>query len=118
MSHYISPKNCPCDSEYVTPVGVVPGAGNSPTVRYLAQKVEELESKQALLGKQTGDKTFTFIQSESSDTWTITHNLNKFPSVQVQDSAGTDVVGEIYYNSLNQLTLRFSAAFSGKAYLN
>lgn len=131
MSHYISqknsscetsdytlPKNCSCDSEYTTSVGVLPVSDNSPTVKYLAQKVEEIESKQALLGKQSSDKSFTFTQYQSSDTWTITHNLNKFPSVQVQDSAGTNVMGEIYYNSPDQLTLRFSAAFSGKAYLN
>ena len=117
-SDHMLPKNCSCDSEYTTSVGVLPGADNSPTVKYLAQKVEEIESKQALLGKQTSDKSFTFTQYQSSDTWTITHNLNKFPSVQVQDSAGTNVMGEIYYNSLDQLTLRFSAAFSGKAYLN
>lgn len=118
MSDHMLPKNCSCDSEYTTSVGVLPGSDNSPTVKYLAQKVEEIESKQALLGKQTSDKSFTFTQYQSSDTWTITHNLNKFPSVQVQDSAGTNVMGEIYYNSPDQLTLRFSAAFSGKAYLN
>jgi hypothetical protein len=118
MSDHMLPKNCSCDSEYTTSVGVLPGSDNSPTVKYLAQKVEEIESKQALLGKQTSDKSFTFTQYQSSDTWTITHNLNKFPSVQVQDSAGTNVMGEIYYNSPDQLTLRFSSAFSGKAYLN
>ncbi len=118
MNDHMLPKNCSCDSEYTTSVGVLPGSDNSPTVKYLAQKVEEIESKQALLGKQTSDKSFTFTQYQSSDTWTITHNLNKFPSVQVQDSAGTNVMGEIYYNSPDQLTLRFSSAFSGKAYLN
>lgn len=118
MSHFTHIKTGTCDSEYISPVGVVPG-GNAPAmVMYLMQKVEELESKQAIIGNQTGDKSFTFVQSQNSDTWVIIHNLNKYPSVQIQDSAGTDVVGEIYYDSLNQITLRFSAPFSGKAYLN
>lgn len=89
MSHFTHIKTGTCDSEYTSPVGVVPG-GNAPAmVMYLMQKVEELESKQAIIGKQTGDKSFTFVQSQSSDTWVIIHNLNKFPSVQIQDSAGT-----------------------------
>lgn len=50
--------------------------------------------------------------------WEITHNLGKFPSVSIVDSANSEVIGEVVYNSNNQLTVSFSAAFSGKAYLN
>ena len=69
------------------------------------------------------DATYTHTQSSASATWTITHNLNKFPSVTVIDSGDSVVQGEILYNSANQLTLTFYAgggtsAFSGKAYLN
>lgn len=66
----------------------------------------------------TGDKTFTHTQGSSSATWVITHNLGKYPSVSVQDSAGTDVVGEVEYNTENKLTITFSGAFSGTAHLN
>tara|TARA_R100000479_G_C6286038_1_gene164752 strand:+ start:384 stop:638 length:255 start_codon:yes stop_codon:yes gene_type:complete len=70
-----------------------------------------------------GDITYTHNQSSTSDTWTITHNLNRFPSVTVVDSANTVVIGTIVYNSVNQLTITFFAggsavAFQGKAYLN
>lgn len=70
-----------------------------------------------------GDITYTHNQSSTSDTWTITHNLNRFPSVTVVDSANTVVIGTIVYNSINQLTITFFAggsavAFQGKAYLN
>jgi hypothetical protein len=70
-----------------------------------------------------GTPTYTHNQSAASATWTITHNLNKFPSVTVIDSGDSVVQGEILYNSANQLTLTFFAggvasAFSGKAYLN
>ena len=64
------------------------------------------------------DKNFVFTQSSASDTWTINHTLNKFPSVSVVDSAGTGVIGNVTYNSTSQITLTFSASFSGKAYLN
>ena len=70
-----------------------------------------------------GDITYTHNQSSVSNTWTITHNLNRFPSVTVVDSADTIVYGTVVYNSANQLTITFfqggsALAFSGKAYLN
>ena len=70
-----------------------------------------------------GDITYTHNQSSTSATWTITHNLNRFPSVTVVDSANTVVIGTVVYNSANQLTITFFAggsavAFQGKAYLN
>ena len=70
-----------------------------------------------------GDITYTHNQSSTSDTWVITHNLNRFPSVTVVDSANTIVQGTVVYNSNKQLTVTFfsngnSLAFQGKAYLN
>ena len=70
-----------------------------------------------------GDITYTHNQSTTSNTWTITHNLNRFPSVTVVDSADTIVYGTVVYNSANQLTITFfegssALAFQGKAYLN
>lgn len=66
----------------------------------------------------TGDAFFTFNQSTPSDTWVVTHNLGKKPSVTVVDSGDTVVIGTVTYNTLNQLTITFASAFSGKAYLN
>tara|TARA_R100000329_G_C7610961_1_gene216798 strand:+ start:872 stop:1126 length:255 start_codon:yes stop_codon:yes gene_type:complete len=70
-----------------------------------------------------GDITYTHNQSTTSDTWTITHNLHRFPSVTVVDSGGTIVLGNVVYNSNKQLTITFfqggsALAFQGKAYLN
>ena len=67
---------------------------------------------------ETSDKTFVFEQGVPSATWVITHNLNKFPSVSVVDTANTSGFGAVEYNSANQLTVTFSGAFAGKAYLN
>jgi len=64
------------------------------------------------------DKNYVHNQISSSDSWVVNHNLNKFSSVVVVDSAGTVVTGEIVYNNVNTVTLSFSAPFSGKAYFN
>ena len=67
--------------------------------------------------------TYTYRQNVAASTWTITHNLDKHPSVTVVDSAETVVTGTVVYNSKNKLTITFETggdltAFSGKAYLN
>lgn len=56
-------------------------------------------------------------QGQASTTWVITHTLGGKPSVTIVDSADTYVVGDVIYNSTAQITVNFSAAFSGKAYL-
>jgi hypothetical protein len=57
-------------------------------------------------------------QTLASATWTVIHNLGKHPSVSIVDSAEEEVIGEVQHTDANVLTIRFSAAFSGKAYLN
>lgn len=62
--------------------------------------------------------TTTHTQGSASATWTVTHNLNKFPSVTIVDSEEEQVFGVVDYQSANTIVLTFSAAISGKAYLN
>ena len=64
------------------------------------------------------DAHYIHDQIMSSSNWSITHNLNKYPSVVVVDSAGSMVVGDITFITPNQITISFTGAFSGKAYLN
>lgn len=64
------------------------------------------------------DKTFVFEQGIASDVWNITHNLNKYPSVTVVDSAGNEVIAEVVYTDTNNCVVTMTAAFKGKAYLN
>ncbi len=64
------------------------------------------------------DTTYTHNQGVPSPTWVITHNLGRFPSVSVVDSAGTVQIGDIIYDTANQVTVSFTASFAGKAYLN
>ena len=67
---------------------------------------------------ETVDKNFVYTQNVASATWVVTHNLNKFPSVSVVDSANTLVNGQVEYNSINEVTISFRAAFTGKAFFN
>jgi|TARA_R100000935_G_C2839203_1_gene170059 hypothetical protein len=65
--------------------------------------------------------TYVHPQDVASAIWVITHNLNSYPSVTVTDSANTPFAtgfGQVVYNSANKLTITFSAAFTGKAFLN
>ena len=64
------------------------------------------------------DKNYVHVQSVASNQWNITHDLNKYPSVSIIDSGNNIVIGDIEYNSLNSVILRFNASFSGKAYFN
>lgn len=72
----------------------------------------------AVESRQSGDKHYTHVQQTAAAVWTITHNLGKRPSISVIDSAGSSVVGEIAHISTNELTITFSSAFKGTAYLN
>jgi hypothetical protein len=62
--------------------------------------------------------TYVWVQDSVSDTWVIPHNLDKYPSATVVDSGLNVNIGDITYDSKNQITIRFSAPFSGKAFLN
>lgn len=64
------------------------------------------------------DDTFVYEQGIASDVWVITHNLNKYPSITLVDSAGTVFKAKEEYNSANQVTVYLNGATTGKAYLN
>lgn len=66
----------------------------------------------------SGDSSFTYTQVVAETTWNIQHDMGKFPSITVIDTANTVVTGEYTYIDNNNVTLTFSAGFAGKAYLN
>ena len=65
-----------------------------------------------------GTPTFVFTQGSPTATWNIQHNLGKFPSVSVVNNNNIIMYGNTTYTDNNNLTINFSAGFSGKAYLN
>lgn len=62
--------------------------------------------------------TFIYEQGTASDTWVIVHNLDKYPSVTIVDSAGNVFTPAVHYDSKNQVTVTMNGATTGKAYLN
>lgn len=71
-----------------------------------------------VIGGISLDANYVYTQASPSSVWVITHNLNKYGSITIVDSADNVVYGEVFYNSLNQVTLTFAGAFSGKAFIN
>lgn len=65
-----------------------------------------------------GDLNFVYTQVSPSTTWSVVHNLGKFPAVSVVDSGGTEIVPDVLYVDSNNVTVSFGASTSGKAYLN
>ena len=103
---------------------VVKETGNTITVTEVAGSSTVVTEKgnsvtvTGVIGGVTLDANFVFTQASPSATWVVTHNLNKYCSVTVVDSADNIVFGDVLYNSLNQVTLTFAGAFSGKAFFN
>jgi len=62
--------------------------------------------------------TYTHTQLTASSTWVIQHNLNKRPSVTIVDDGDNLVFADVQYSNENLLTITFTGATSGKAYLN
>lgn len=66
----------------------------------------------------SGDKNYSYVQTAPASVWSVTHSLNKYPSVSVFDSSGNEVEGDVAYSNLNQVVLTFSSAFAGTATFN
>lgn len=64
------------------------------------------------------DAYFKHEQAIASAEWIINHNLQKFPSITVVDSANSVILGKIEYIDKNTAKVIFNYPFTGYAYLN
>lgn len=64
------------------------------------------------------DKNFVHTQSDLSTSWVISHDLGKYPAVEIVDTAHDMIIGSVSFDSVNQITINFTQATSGKAFLN
>jgi hypothetical protein len=89
-------------------------------VRTSVRDVDEASDSKLVTEKAVAEatKTFIFDQAMASDTWVISHNVGKYPSVSLVDSAGTKFMAEVSYDSKNQITVYINSPTTGKAYLN
>lgn len=69
-------------------------------------------------GGGPGASGYTHDQMVPSAFWTITHNLGYYPSVMVWDTANDMINGDVDHVNANQLTIAFSTAISGRAYMS
>ena len=65
-----------------------------------------------------GDAFEIHNQTQLSDQWSVTHSLDKKPSVTVVDAGDTKIVGKVEYIDNNNLTIKLNTPHIGKAYLN
>ena len=77
---------------------------------------ENLENQITVLaGKVNG---YVHEQGVASAVWTVQHNLDKYPSVTVVDSAENEIVAEVEYIDKNTVQIRMIGASKGRAYLS
>ena len=64
------------------------------------------------------DKNFVHTQTMPAKVWTVTHSLNKYPSVQIILGDGTVIFSTIKHLSVNQVEITFMEDLSGIAVFN
>ena len=65
-----------------------------------------------------GDLTYVHNQVATSASWSVAHNLAKYPTVAVVDSGNNVLLSDVHYVDANNLTVGFGAATSGKVFCN
>ena len=66
----------------------------------------------------TSDKNFVYTQVGASNTWQVTHGLNKLCAVDVVSDTDDIIYPNIEYTSLNTVTITFSTPIEGQAFFN
>ncbi len=94
-----------------------PWLGNPPQDGYVLESTAG-GTRSWVPAEISSDKTYVHTQNSPDTTWVIYHNLGKFPSITVVDSAGDVVEGDISYIDDNTAMVLFSAPFGGKAFCN
>lgn len=60
-----------------------------------------------------GLSSYTHTQGSSSATWTVAHNLNDYPLVNVLDASNNQMDYDVTYTDLNNLTISLASATTG-----
>ena len=62
--------------------------------------------------------TEAFEQTTPLATWTVPHNLNRYPSVTVTDHLGAVLLADVQYVDANTVQINHSVPMTGRAYCN
>ena len=101
----------------LTPTETGTTTWTSVDVQALIDRIEVLEVVAAI-----DEKDLNYVHTQAvenaSSIWSITHNLDKKPSVRIEDPDGNDIIAQIDYVDTNTLTIIFAIPVAGTAYLN
>jgi|688.fasta_scaffold758067_2 hypothetical protein len=61
--------------------------------------------------------TYVHTQNTPSATWTIEHNIGRYPQVSSFDIDEDQIIGRVDHNSTTEVVIYFNSAVAGKAYL-
>lgn len=88
----------------------------------LEGRVANLELFRRLVSTTGGGGVATtgYVHTQTIPTavWNVTHNLGKFPSVDVVDSGNSVVVADVHHIDTSSLTVTFGSATSGRVFCN
>lgn len=116
---------CGRDEEDCHPIAAITGLEEELTGLHeeISQESYERETSDNFLQEEI-DKVsvlangYIHEQGVASAVWTVQHNLNKYPSVTVVDSADNEIVSEVEYLDKNTVRITMTGASKGRAYLN
>jgi hypothetical protein len=103
---------------YATKEYVDSRVGGASTILFTPTSEITSTTVQAAIEEVRAKSKFVHTQASASTTWAVTHNLKFYPNVSIVDSALSHVMGEVTYINENSLTVSFTSAFSGKAFLS
>lgn len=122
--------SCSCESECTCGAQSVVVQVTTPTYSTInvspsqggARGPQGIQGIQGIQGLSASIAQIAYVHTQgvSSSVWNITHNLNFYPNVTTMDSSYPPAIceGEIEYVNRNTITVTFTSAFSGTAYLS
>jgi len=103
---------------YATKEYVDSRIGGASTISFTPTSEITSTTVQGAIEEVRAKSKYVHTQGAAATTWSITHNLKFYPNVSIVDSALSHVIGEVTYINENSLTVSFTSAFSGKAFLS
>lgn len=98
--------------------GIIVGRNRKQVLVHSRTKtVVRTNTRQGVAGPPS-DKNYVHDQVLPSSTWTINHNLGKYPAVTFRDSGGSNIMMSYQHISINQVVATAHSAVSGSAECN
>ena len=95
--------------------GYEPGSSWLDVVGHKTYVCETAGAGTATWVSASGSDSYQHIQGSASVTWTVIHNLGRYPAVTALDSGGTEFECDVDHSSINQVVLTLASALSGTA---